>query len=281
MRLHAVLPNESTAVQPERIVELAVLAEEYGIDTVWLPDHLLPPEGYGQTYGGVYEPLVTLTAIASATRRVRLGTSVLVLPMRNPFVVAKQTATLDRLSRGRVLLGVGIGWDDVEFGSVGADFATRARRTDEAIRLLRHLFDVGHGPFEGEHYAFDAGVFEPRPTRHLPIVVGGNSDGALRRAARLADGWQSVHIGPDVFARKRDALRRNANIETGARAAWDETGLEGLVRRAHDFDAAGADYLAVSLGEIDAWATRLTAFTRAMRGKTDQPSLWTDQRRGG
>jgi probable F420-dependent oxidoreductase len=266
MRLHAVLPNESPDVEPQQIVELAVLAEEHGIDAVWLPDHLLPPAEYGQRYGGVHEPLITLTAIATATRRILLGTSVLVLPMRNPFVVAKQAATLDRLSGGRVVLGIGIGWDDVEFDNVGAEFATRASRTDEAILLLRHLFDVGRGPFRGRHYGFDTGVFEPVPMRHLPIVVGGNSNAALRRAARLADGWQSVHIGPNEFARKREVLRQDTAIPAGARAAWDGTGLDGLVRKARDFDAAGADYLAVSLGGVEVWPDRLIEFATAMRG---------------
>lgn len=266
MRLHAVLPNESPAVDPQRIVHLAVLAEQLGFDAVWVPDHLLPPGEYGRTYGGVHEPLILLTAIAAATSRIHLGTSVLVLPMRSPFVVAKQVATLDRVSGGRTELGVGIGWDAVEFGNVGSDFATRAPRLDEGLRLLRHLFDDGRGPFRGDHYGFDSGVFEPRPARRIPITVGGNSPAALRRAAGLGDAWQSVFIGPEDFASRRAKLDEHAGdrFPAGARADWQtESGLAGLVGRAHEFEAAGADYLAVSFGEVDGWDDRLSRFAEA------------------
>ncbi|HEY6740166.1 MAG TPA: LLM class flavin-dependent oxidoreductase, partial [Actinopolymorphaceae bacterium] len=148
MDLEVVLPDESAAMPAEQLVELGVTAERLGFRTAWLPDHLLPPGEYGTTYGGVYEPLVTLAYLAARTRTIRLGTSVLVLPMRNPFVVAKQAATIDRLSDGRLTLGVGIGWDRTEFDAVNADFRTRGARTDEAIALLRHLFGGG-GPFAG------------------------------------------------------------------------------------------------------------------------------------
>ena len=109
MHLQVVLPNESIDVEPERIAGLARRAEQLGYGAVWLPDHLLPPADYGTTYGGVYEPLVTLSYIAASTTRIGLGTSVLLVALRNPFAVAKQAATLDRLSHGRLTLGVGLG----------------------------------------------------------------------------------------------------------------------------------------------------------------------------
>jgi len=137
VRLDVVLPNEAADADPRRLADLARQAEELGYDTAWLPDHLLPPAEYGPVYGGVYEPLVTMGWLAAATTRIRFGTSVLVLPLRSPFAVAKQAATLHRLSGGRVVLGVGIGWDEREFTAVGADFRTRAARTDEGLRLLR------------------------------------------------------------------------------------------------------------------------------------------------
>ena len=164
MQVHVVLPNESVDVEPQVIAALAQRAEGLGYGGVWLPDHLLPPVAYGTTYGGVYEPLVTLSYIAATTSRIGLGTSVLLLALRNPFAVAKQAATLDRLSQGRFTLGVGLGWDRDEFAAVGADFGDRAARTDEAIALLRHLFRAGSGPFAGERFGFEAGVFAPPPT---------------------------------------------------------------------------------------------------------------------
>jgi probable F420-dependent oxidoreductase len=198
--LEVVLPDESPDIAPGTFVELAETAERLGYRTLYLPDHLLPPASYGDTYGGVYEPLVTLAHIAARTSAIRLGTSVLVLPLRSPFVVAKQVATLDRLSGGRAVLGVGVGWDRTEFAAVGADFATRGARTDEAIALLRHLFRDG-GAFHGRFHHVEQGVFAPVPAQPVPIMVGGTSEAALRRAAALADEWQGFAIDAARFAR--------------------------------------------------------------------------------
>src|SRR3712207_968780 len=162
-----------------------------GYRTLYLPDHTLPPAPYGATYGGVYEPLVTPAHIAARTSTIRLGTSVLVLPMRNPFVVAKQVATPERLSAGRVVLGAGVGWDAAAFAAVGADFATRGALTDDCIALLRHLFRGG-GAFHGRFRHVERGVFAPVPAQPVPIMVGGTSEAALRRAAALADEWHCV-----------------------------------------------------------------------------------------
>ncbi|MFF5260676.1 TIGR03619 family F420-dependent LLM class oxidoreductase [Actinomadura viridis] len=262
MRLHAVLPNETPQAGPDRIVDLAVLAEELGFAGVWLPDHLLPPAPYGPVYGGVYEPLVTLAHISARTSRIRMGTSVLVLPLRDPFTVAKQAATLDRLSGGRFVLGVGIGWDRAEFGAVGADYADRAGRTEEAIRLIRHLHDRGGGPFEGERFGFGTGVFEPRPGGgRVPIMVGGMSDAALRRAARHADMWQSVDTTPERFAepaaRFRDAAGRP--VEAGARTGW----RDDLAAELPAWERAGADHLAVHFGDAAEAPARMEALRRA------------------
>ncbi len=152
VELQVVLPDESAAMAPERLVELAAAAEELGYGTAWLPDHLLPPGEFGSTYGGVYEPLVTIGYLAARTTRIRFGTSVLVLPMRSPYVVAKQAATLHRLSGERLVLGIGAGWDATEFASVGATFEDRGRRTDESLAIIRDLFA---GKDRG-------GVFEPK-----------------------------------------------------------------------------------------------------------------------
>jgi probable F420-dependent oxidoreductase len=200
MDLQVVLPNESSAMAPERPAQLAVTAEELGFHTVWLPDHLLPPAEYGEVYAGVYEPLVTLAHIAGLTKSIRLGTSVLVVPMRDPFVLAKQVATLDRLSGERVTLGVGVGWDKEEFALVGADFHRRGKATDETLGLLRQLFTTGRGPS-------GRGVFEPRPRGAVPIMVGGMSDAALRRTAAFADEWQGFGLTPPQFREYAERVR--------------------------------------------------------------------------
>lgn len=259
MDLQVVLPDESPAMAPESLIELGVAAERLGYHTAWLPDHLLPPGEYGDTYGGVYEPLVTLAYLAARTTTIRLGTSVLVLPMRSPYVVAKQVATLDRLARGRVTLGVGIGWDRTEFAAVGADFTTRGARTDEGIALLRRLF----------RDEVPTGVFEPRPDRDIPIMVGGTSGAALRRAAELADEWQAVGLTPEQFADHVAKLctLTDRPIRVGARIEWrgGAAELKAAVAGAHAFAEAGADALAIWFGAADGAAERMAEFAAAAR----------------
>lgn len=250
-------------MHPHRIIEFGIAAEKLGYQSAWLPDHLLPPADYGETYGGVYEPLIALTYLAARTEHIRLGTSVLVLPMRSPFAVAKQAATLHALSGGRLTLGVGIGWDRAEFDAVGADFSTRGARTDEGIALLRHLFESG-GPFSGDHYGFDTGVFEPRPQQHLPIMVGGTSDRAVARAAALADEWQGVGLAPAEFAQLAGRIRARAerSVLVGTRIAWPggEAALTRAVDEARRFADAGADTLAVWFGAEDGFGDRMAEF---------------------
>ncbi|HEX3812678.1 MAG TPA: TIGR03619 family F420-dependent LLM class oxidoreductase [Mycobacteriales bacterium] len=264
MHLQVVLPDESPDVAPDRILGLAREAEGLGYQTAWLPDHLLPPGEYGEVFGGVYEPLVTLGAIAAVTDRMRLGTSVLVLPMRSPFVVAKQVATLERLAPGRVVLGIGAGWQEQEFESVGSRFAGRGARTDDAIRLLRHLFEVGHGPFENDQYGFQTGVFQPVPTGPIPIMVGGMSDVALRRVARLGDAWQAVGVTPAEFRARVGTLRGQAErpVVFGARIGWPELPADPAAELAEWRDA-GADELAIWFGKADGFGDRMAAVMRS------------------
>ncbi|MFF5987905.1 TIGR03619 family F420-dependent LLM class oxidoreductase [Prauserella flavalba] len=260
MELEVVLPDEEPTMDPATLVELAGLAEELGYRTAWLPDHLLPPGPFGEVYGGVYEPLVTLSYLAARTSAIRLGTSVLVLPMRNAFAVAKQAATVHRLSGERLTLGVGVGWDRAEFATVGADFSTRGARTDEALALLRDLF-------AGEP---SRGVFEPVPRAPLPIMVGGVSGPALRRAARFADEWQAVGVTPAGFARGVSRLREltGRRIRVTARLDW-RGGAAELARAVADvrgFAEVGADAVAVHFGPAEGTRTRLGEFTHALSG---------------
>ncbi|GAA1261559.1 hypothetical protein GCM10009665_59100 [Kitasatospora nipponensis] len=265
MRLHVVLPNESPDTGPAHLTALARAAERLGYGGLWLGDHLLPPTA---ELGVVHEPLVTLAHLAAVTSRIRLGTSVLLLTLRNPFAVAKQAATLDRLSAGRFTLGVGLGWEQQEFAAVGADFADRAGRTDEALRLLRHLFTQGSGPFEGERFGFTTGTFAPRPGPGLKIMVGGTSPAALRRAARSADVWQSPQIEPQRFAALAGALREQAAgrpVETGARGSWEDSRVPvaRVVAELRAWEAAGAGHLALWFGARDGFEERMTALADA------------------
>ncbi|MGC7099503.1 TIGR03619 family F420-dependent LLM class oxidoreductase [Amycolatopsis lurida] len=263
MDLQVVLPNESPEMAPGRPAEIAVRAEELGYHTAWLPDHVLPPEEYGSFYGGVYEPLITLSGIAARTSRLRLGTSVLVLPLRDPFSLAKQVATLDRLSGERLTLGLGVGWDRKEFENVGSDFTTRGARTDEAIDLMRALFG-GARSFEGRFYGFDGGVFEPRPRGNVRLMVGGISDAALRRVARVADEWQSIEADPEKFAAQITRLRSFTDrpLRVGTRISWD--GADSTAARVKSLREAGADFVAVWFGEDNGYEDRMAALVNAV-----------------
>jgi probable F420-dependent oxidoreductase len=254
VELQVVLPDESATMPPERLVELAVAAENLGYGTAWLPDHLLPPGEFGPTYGGVYEPLVTIGYLAARTTRIRLGTSVLVLPMRSPFAVAKQAATLHRLSGERVILGVGAGWDAIEFAAVGASFEERGRRTDEGLDVIRGLF-------AGEDRG---GVFEPKLRAPLPIMIGGTTTPALRRAARFGDEWQGLGLDGPSFAAAVDRLRSlgDRSVKVGTRLNWagGQTELDATVKLAFELADAGAETLAVSFGDEQGALERMTRF---------------------
>jgi alkanesulfonate monooxygenase SsuD/methylene tetrahydromethanopterin reductase-like flavin-dependent oxidoreductase (luciferase family) len=244
VRIDAVLPNESPSMPPARLEELARQAEDLGHGTVWLPDHLLPPEPYGDVYGGVYEPLITLAHLAARTSTIRLGTSVLITPLREPVLLAKQTATLARLSGDRFVLGVGVGWVAAEFDAVGADFRRRGARTDEIVERVRTLH-------RGE--ARD-GVFEPRPDRPVPIVVGGVSDAALSRAARYADEWQGFGLSAALFAELAAKLPSTVLATTRI----EHLGDSGEVRaRLEELRELGAGAVAVSFGTDAEAAARM------------------------
>src|ERR671924_861080 len=140
MRIHLAIPNYGRGSNPESILDVALEAEELGFDGIGTTDHLLVPKGEPERYERIFETLTVLAYLAARTRRVKLITTVLVVLMRNPFVAAKQAATIDQLSGGRLVLGMGSGWNEREFANVHADFRRRGRRLDEVIRLYRHLF---------------------------------------------------------------------------------------------------------------------------------------------
>lgn len=185
--------------------DVAAIAEEHGFDSLWIPEHLIfpaemppkylyTPDGYPpmQSDTPTFDPFVVLGAVASRTERIKLGTGVFILPLRHPIMVARSVVTLDRMSGGRVLLGIGVGWMPDEFEIVGASFANRGRRTDEMIGLMRQLWAEDTVEFHGEFYDVPPVRFQPKPVdkrRGIPLVVGGTSPGALRRAGRLGDGW--------------------------------------------------------------------------------------------
>lgn len=169
---------------------VALAAEELGYDSVWTTDHVIVPKGTPEPYGHILESVVTLAMVASITRRVRLGTSVIVLPMRHPVLFAKQIATMDAATGGRMIVGLGVGRHEGEFKNLGADFHNRGKRLDEDITLLRALWSNEDVNFHSQHTQITDSIFAPLPARkEIPIWVGGSSQPAIKRAAMFGDGW--------------------------------------------------------------------------------------------
>jgi probable F420-dependent oxidoreductase len=199
-----ILPNYGAGSSPDGIRATAELAEELGFDSVWVTEHIIVgPEGV-DPYGRVYDPLVTLGWIAGWTGRVGLGTSIVLAPLHDPMRLAKEVATLQELSGGRVTLGVGMGWHRDEFEFMGIEFEGRGRRGDEVIRILRALWS-GERDFEGRIWSFHDATAEPHPSPQPEIWVGGSSDRAIRRARELGDVWHpSRGSDPDHVRRVKE-----------------------------------------------------------------------------
>lgn len=221
------LPQAGPAASGDAMHRVAVLAEQLGYADVWLSDHLVVPTGVEYPPSAyVYEPLVAMAWVAAATTRVRIGTTVLVLPMRNPLFVAKALASVDQMSSGRVILGTAAGWLRAEFDAIGVPFETRGARTDEAIEILRRIWTDDH--ITADYPVHDAHLRSiralPHPVGHIPIWVGGHADVALERAIRVGDGWHGAFLTPEQ-TRHRVARLRAERPEIGftisMRTRWD------------------------------------------------------------
>lgn len=211
------------AATPEAFRTMAERAEALELDSVWCSDHLVIPPRTVSRYPGTadgtfpdtwleryWEPFTVLSHLAACTRRLTLGMSVCILPMRNPVEVAAELADLDQLSGGRVVFGVGVGWFAEEFAALGWPFAERGRRTNEGLEICKALWTQERPSYHGRHYAFDEVYFGPRPVQrpHPPIWIAGHSPGALRRVARLGDGWHPFRPSVETVQRGRDELAR-------------------------------------------------------------------------
>jgi probable F420-dependent oxidoreductase len=258
--------NGGPHATPELLADTAQAADDLGFRAVWTSDHLLAPSTLPQ-FSRVFEPLTVLSYLAAITSRVLLGTSVIVLPMRSPFVVAKQAATVDLLSRGRLILGIGVGSYPEEYVNVHADFRTRGARMDEMIALFRHLWSGNRRPFEGRYYGFTDGVFEPLPARgaDLPLLIGGRSDAALKRAGRHAAYWQTTTATPELFPSLVEKIRAESNghrVEVGTVCAFNDS-LESVTRTIRTWEKAGAQHLSVNFGPAEGRLERMRTFASA------------------
>ncbi len=212
---------------------MAAKAEEIGLDTLWASDHLIMPalrvsrypgradgqlpDAWKQTY---YQPFSVLNYLAGRTTSVRLGTSVLILAMRNPIEIAAQVAELDQLSGGRVDLGIGVGWYREEFEALGRSFERRGAYANEGLAILKALWTETEASFTGEFFQFTETRMGPKPIQrpHPPIYIGGNSPAAIRRTARFGDAWHPYKLTPAALAELRPSLE-TALAEQGRSAS--------------------------------------------------------------
>ncbi len=247
MKFGMIFANVGPFGRPEGAAELGRICEETGIESVWTVEHVIVPGGYASEYpyskdgkmaGGddspIPDPLVWLTWVGAHTTTLRLATGILILPQRNPVVLAKEVATLDLLTGGRVTLGIGVGWLEEEFNALGIPFGERAARTDEHVAVLRALWAGEAVDFDGEFTTLRAANSFPHPAQpSIPIVVGGHTHAAARRAGRLGDGffpgkgdWSELQ--PVMRAAAEEAGRDPDAIEITRGGAMDVDGIKRM-----------------------------------------------------
>lgn len=234
MKFGVCIPHYGRSIDADGLTEMAVKAEEMGFDSVWVTDHVIIPHVIPGRSDIVYrhdmlEPLSLLTHLGAVTSKVSLGTSVVILPYRNPIILAKTIATADVLSRGRVIFGAAVGWMEGEFQALNAPFANRGSLSDEYIKLLKELWTNPTPVFQGEHFQVSEVTFSPMPVQkpHPPIWIGGRSRRGVRRAVEFGDYWHPSQMGPQELAKNAAYLRRYS--ESVGRASPPKLSFRGTL----------------------------------------------------
>ena len=220
MKLGICLPHYGRPIEVGRILEVVRRAEDRGLDSVWVTDHVIVPSPANVIYReDMLDPLAVLPWLAGVTQRLALGTSVVILPYRSPIPVAKLLASVDVLSGGRLIVGAAIGWLEGEFEALGLPFKERASRSDEALELMRAVWTQEHPEIQTRRHRLHEVTCSPMPLQkpRPPIYIGGSSEAAFRRVARLGDGWHATATNHDTFRQGAEAVSR----------FWKEAGREG------------------------------------------------------
>ena len=244
------------------------MAEESGFDSVWATDHIIMPTELREPYSQLLEPLTLLSYIASRCEKLRVGTSCVVLPQRNPILLAKQAATLDVLSGGRVILGFGAGWAEKEFGFLNAGFKGRGKVMDESVRLMKALWKEDVVNFEGAYFKVKEALFLPKPVSgDIPVWIGGNGESSIRRVIKVGDGWHPVGPTVEDFRKGAEAIsgsgrkavlsvrmttdlrkKRDTYVGTNNERRAAVSGDPSEIRREiGEYEAAGLEYYCASM----------------------------------
>jgi probable F420-dependent oxidoreductase len=295
------LPHVGPWYDPETLRRYALAVEGMGYDSLWVSDHIVLPVSRESAYpyadSGEFpvppgipwlEAVTTLIFVAAVTGRIKLGTSILVLPYRNPIHNAKQLGNLQTLSGGRLIAGVGVGWMEEEAEALGMPWAERGARTDEHIQVLRTLWSDEVPRFDGRYYRVEGVRCEPRPSPPPPVWVGGHEGPALRRAARLGDGWHAYRLGPDDLEAGWAKVREHAEAagrDPGSLALsvrgplsvtdiasedpqpfiGNEEQVREMLARYQEMGASHVVFEPPIMGGIDAGLAALQAFAQGLR----------------
>lgn len=274
MQLAMHLPQYGRLAGPEPVTRVARAAEDLGFSGVFVSDHVVQPADQGYPSPRLFDPIVTLSWAAAITTAVDLGTSVLVVPQHNPLELANSLASLDALSGGRVVAGVGTGWSEAEYAALGYPFAGRGKRLDETLRLWRTVWEQDPATFTGEHTRFEDLRVLPQPAHRIPLWVGGAGERVWRRAVEQGDGLHLISVTPEEarapIARVR-AERPEPEFVISLRTGWDPLGMEPDTIRAEldSYSQAGVSYVVCAPWRrtLDDWL-RSTEQLAALAGLT-------------
>jgi len=254
------LPQYGRVASGEAVARAARHAEELGFSDVWVSDHVVHPAEQSYPSPFLLDPFATLSWAAAVTARVRLGTSVVVVPQHNPVWLANHLASLDAMSEGRLVVGAGVGWSRREYEALGQSFGDRGKRLDEILELLRVAWRDDPASFNGEFYEFSDIRFLPKPAHDIPIWIGGGVEAAFRRAVDHGDGFHFVGLKPSAVAPIVERLRRDRPEESftiSARTGWDPQGMDpGLIREENaEFEDAGIQHMVAApwQKDLDGW----------------------------
>ena len=273
MQLGIHLPHIGRKAGPDSIRLVAVQAEELGLADVWVSEHIIVPKDGGYPPSpNFWDPILTLTWAAACTSRVRLGTSVLVLPLRHPLPLAKELATLHNLSNGRLILGGGVGWLEAEFNALGVPFKERGRRMDEGIAMMRAVWTQDPVTFPTKYIPAEIENMrsQPQPMSKIPIWIGGSSDAAIKRALRL-DGWHGSRVRPEAAADMVKRLRAERPEESwtiSLRVNVNANNVDEMKSALAMYRDAGVQHVmaAPEDRDIDTYMTTVERFARAGEG---------------